>query len=77
MECKNNIKMFLIGLIVCAVVFFLIGATNQNTQANRYQISSFSAASGTQTVRGWYGYYVVDTYTGEVVDWKVMQQSHK
>lgn len=73
MKEKNSLKMFLLGILACAAVFLLMGASTQDTPLNRYQISSFSAASGTQNVRGWHGYYILDTHTGKIVDSNIEQ----
>jgi hypothetical protein len=70
MKEKTSLKMFIIGFVACAAMFLLMGASNQDEERNRYQISSFSAASGTSQVRGWSGYYIVDTHTGKVIDSK-------
>lgn len=64
------LTVFLFGLVVGVSLLALTGA-KKVPEANRYQIAAFSAAAGENIVRGWHGYYVIDTKTGEVVDSKV------
>lgn len=72
MDGKEKFKVFLIGFFACMAVFSVMGASEPGSQTSRFQISSFSAAAAvTNGMRGWSGYYVVDTYTGKVVDSKV------
>lgn len=71
---RRHIQVFAIGLIAGLSLFGLTGAKKSGEQGTvkltgpRYQVAAFSAASGTNTVRGWHGYYVVDTRTGKIVD---------
>ena len=71
---------FMAGVGITASVMFLTGAdTGDKTakpEASRYQIAAFSAASGTTIIRGWHGYYVLDTSTGKVIDSKVTQNKY-
>ena len=77
MKEQNQLKMFILGFLVCVGVLLLTGAANVVTTSGRYQIAAFSAASGTSDVRGWSGYYILDTHTGKVVESMVEQQDDK
>ncbi len=77
MQEKSHLKMFILGFLACAGMLLITGAANLATTPGRFQISSFSAASGTSDVRGWTGYYILDTQTGKVVESKVEQQDDK
>ena len=77
MKEQNQLKMFILGFLACAVLLLLTGAANVVTTPGRYQIEAFSAASGTSDVRGWSGYYILDTHTGKVVESMVEQQDDK
>jgi hypothetical protein len=45
--------------------------------APRYQVSTFSAASESPTgTRGWWGYIVIDTSTGKVIEEKVNHKGY-
>ena len=77
MKGPNLVKMFILGFLACAGLLLLTGAANVVTTSGRYQIAAFSAASGTSDVRGWSGYYILDTYTGKVVESMVEQQDDK
>ena len=72
---RRHLQGFAVGLIVGLSLFGLTGAKKSEGQKGsikltgpRYQVAAFSAASGTNTVRGWHGYYVVDTRTGKIID---------
>lgn len=72
---RRHTQCFAVGLIAGLSLFGLTGAKKSEGQEGsikligpRYQVAAFSAASGTNTVRGWHGYYVVDTRTGKIVD---------
>ena len=77
MKEPNLVKMFILGFLACAGLLLLTGAANVVTTSGRYQIAAFSAASGTSDVRGWSGYYILDTHTGKVVESMVEQQDDK
>lgn len=77
MKEPNLVKMFILGFLACAGFLLLTGAANVVTTSGRYQIAAFSAASGTSDVRGWSGYYILDTHTGKVVESIVEQQDDK
>ena len=74
MKEQSQLKMFILGFLACAGILLLTGAANVVTTSGRYQIAAFSAASGTSDVRGWSGYYILDTHTGKVVESMVEQQ---
>jgi hypothetical protein len=74
MKEQSQLKMFILGFLACAGILLLTGAANVVTTAGRYQIAAFSAASGTSDVRGWSGYYILDTHTGKVVESIVEKQ---
>ena len=74
MKEPNLVKMFILGFLACAGALLLTGAANVVTISGRYQIAAFSAAFGTSDVRGWSGYYILDTHTGKVVESIVEQQ---
>jgi len=74
MKEQSQLKMFILGFLACAGILLLTGAANVVTTSGRYQIAAFSAASGTSDVRGWSGYYILDTHTGKVVESIVEQQ---
>jgi hypothetical protein len=73
----SQLRIFILGFIACAVITLFMGAANVVTTSGRYQIAAFSAASGTSDVRGWSGYYILDTQTGKVVESVVEQQDDK
>jgi hypothetical protein len=77
MKEQSQLKMFILGFLACAGILLLTGAANVVTTSGRYQIAAFSAASGTSDVRGWSGYYILDTHTGKVVESMVEQQDDK
>jgi len=77
MKEKSQLRMFILGFIACAGMLLVMGAADIVTTSGRYQISAFSAASGTSDVRGWTGYYILDTHTGKVVESMVEQQDDK
>ena len=77
MKKPNLVKMFILVFLACAGALLLTGAANVVTTSGRYQIAAFSAASGTSDVRGWSGYYILDTHTGKVVESMVEQQDDK
>ena len=77
MKEQSQLKMFILGFLACAGALLLTGAANVVTTPGRYQIAAFSAASGTSDVRGWSGYYILDTHTGKVVESMVEQQDDK
>ena len=74
MKEQSQLKMFILGFLACAGILLLTGAANVVTSSGRYQTAAFSAASGTSDVRGWSGYYILDTHTGKVVESIVEQQ---
>jgi hypothetical protein len=74
MKEQSQLKMFILGFLACAGILLLTGAANVVTTSGRYQIAAFSAASGTSDVRGWSGYYILDTHTGKVVESIVEKQ---
>ena len=69
--------MLMLGFLACAGILLLTGAANVVTTSGRYEIAAFSAASGTSDVRGWSGYYILDTQTGKGVESRVDQQHSK
>lgn len=71
--------MLFLGLVLGICVWVLVGAVIPNNQAaGRYQVSTFSAAADTPTdTRGWWGYVIIDTKTGDVVDQKVNHKGYK
>lgn len=77
MKQQSQLKMFVLGFLACAGVLLLTGAASVVTTPGRYQIAAFSAASGTSDVRGWSGYYILDTHTGKVVESMVEPQDDK
>lgn len=77
MKEQSQLKMFVLGFLACAGVLLLTGAASVVITPGRYQIAAFSAASGTSDVRGWSGYYILDTHTGKVVESMVEPQDDK
>ena len=77
MKERSQMKMFVLGFLACAGMLMLMGAASVVTTSGRYQIAAFSAASGTSDVRGWSGYYILDTQTGKVVESLVEPQDDK
>jgi len=81
---RRRIQGFAVGLIVGLSLLGLTGAKKsekQDESANligpRYQVAAFSSASGNNIVRGWHGYYVVDTKTGQIVDEQLNQYKYE
>lgn len=77
MKDESPLRMFIQGFIACAGITLLMDAANVVTTSGRYQIAAFSAASGTSYVRGWSGYYILDTQTGKGIESMVDQQDDK
>lgn len=76
---SDRLMMLFLGLFIGLCLWVLIGSiTKAGREAGKYQVSTFSAAAenagGTQ---GWWGYVIVDTTTGKVIDEKVYHKGYQ
>ena len=78
MMLKNNDKSIKILLIIVAILlilnllrpFFPSVVAQETQEAGRYQLTTWSVSGNTNSFNpnGYYGYYILDTSTGRIVD---------
>ncbi|MFZ7126865.1 MAG: hypothetical protein ACOWWM_11995 [Desulfobacterales bacterium] len=75
----DRLMMLLLGVGVGVCLWILIGLFfNTERAATRYQVSTFSSASESPTgTRGWWGYVIIDTGTGKVIEEKVHHKGYQ
>jgi hypothetical protein len=74
----DKLMMFFVGLGLGICAWLLMGTLiKPGLGAPRYQVSTFSAASEAPTgTRGWWGYVIIDTTTGKVVQEQVNHKGY-
>jgi hypothetical protein len=75
----DKLMLFILGLGIGIAAWIVMGGfLNISAGEPRYQVSTFSSASESATgTRGWWGYVIIDTRSGEVVTEKLNHKGYQ